>query len=72
MSKHDETASGCTVEGLVRTFVVRGECSTFDLSELCDKIETLAHEMRQIRNIGNAETIMHLAADVLVSFGANV
>jgi hypothetical protein len=50
---------------------VQGDLTDKTLDELCDEIETLAHEMRQAKHIRHATTIMHLAADAVVTYGAN-
>ena len=55
-----------------RAFRVQGDLTDKTLDELCDEIETLAHEMRQAKHIRHATTIMHLAADAVVTHGANV
>jgi len=55
----------------VRAFRVQGEKTEMTLEQLCDEIETLANEMRQVNHINHASTIMHLAADAAVTYGAN-
>jgi hypothetical protein len=50
---------------------VQGDLTDKTLDELCDEIETLAHEMRQAKHIRHATIIMHLAADAVVTYSAN-
>ena len=66
-----ETQNRGSLPRLVRAFRVQGDLTDKTLDELCDEIETLAHEMRQAKHIRHATTIMHLAADAVVTYGAN-
>ncbi|CAM2198536.1 protein of unknown function (plasmid) [Paraburkholderia kururiensis] len=59
-----------------RTFKVVGEqLVDRTIDEVMEEIETLAHELRGVRHRSTREqltsTIMHLAADISVSAGAD-
>jgi len=48
-------------------FQVRGELTQKTMEEICDELVTLVHGMRS--QVANADAVMHLAADALVTYG---
>lgn len=52
-----------------KRFTVQGELSEEDLYTLKEKIEEMAHDMNEDNVDSLADAIMHVAADILVTYG---